>query len=267
MIILKILLIIIAAVLSLICLLLITKISLCVKYKDELCIYLKIWFIYINLTKARRKNKRHKIQRLSDYLKEQNKDGEKFGKTTVNSTAMSAESAEKSTAGAENTVSGSKEKKADASQKGQDNKQNSTSPTDKPSIFDTLKHSTSGMKINDIIKLIVKLLESTLNPFSRYAKIKLKSLKITVSCEDAADTAILFGLTNGAVSSLLAFLDSFDRVKIPKSAVGVYTDFLSGQTKALIDIRLSIFVWQAIICVFKPFLKYIGFDSKVGKEE
>ena len=77
--------------------------------------------------------------------------------------------------------------------------------------------------------------------------IRVKHLSVSVGTEDAAKTAILYGVAVSGISAIIEFIErSFTRVKRDKGDMRVDVDYTSGKTRAEIDIICSIRLYQAL---------------------
>ena len=82
-------------------------------------------------------------------------------------------------------------------------------------------------------------------------------IRIVVSSDDAAKTAILYGAVTAAASSLFEFLNQFKKVdRSQKSELSVIADFTAGECSVDIDILLSLRLWQLIEILLKAFIAY-----------
>ena len=233
MIVLQVFLWILFALALLLCLLLVMKFSVRLKYGEQNAVILGLGFVRINLTKLRqrreKKKKKPKIQSLAKSLaKEQAEQG-------VN------ERPKEVTKGS--VKNGSATTPAEKSQEEKDG-----------GIGQMLKDFVKGKSLTENLALLKNILVQTSERFSKYASIKVKKLKDTDSCPEAADTAVLFGIANGVVCSIVGIIESFSMFSIEKGAVGVYQDYISGKSTFEADIHFSMRVFRLIMCVF-PALK------------
>ena len=109
---------------------------------------------------------------------------------------------------------------------------------------------------------ILKLTEK----FLGYLHFKFIRLKITVSCEDAAKTAIAYGLTTQGVSYILEILENISNIDVSKhSEIYVRSDFISQKSSFDGKIVLYIRVFAALKVAFsavKEFFKARALSSK-----
>lgn len=119
------------------------------------------------------------------------------------------------------------------------------------------------------VKILWQMRESVLNlieKFLGYLHFKFIRLKITVGCEDAAKTAIAYGLTTQGVSYILEILENISNVDISKhSEIYVRSDFISQKSSFDGKIVLYIRVVAALKVAFmaiKEFFKARALSTK-----
>ena len=77
--------------------------------------------------------------------------------------------------------------------------------------------------------------------------IHVKRLSVSVGTDDAAKTAILYGVAVSGIASITEFIErSFTHVKHKKGDMQVGVDYTSGKTRAEIDIICSIRFFRAL---------------------
>ena len=80
--------------------------------------------------------------------------------------------------------------------------------------------------------------------FERHLHIKLTRLRLTVGTDDAAKTAVLYGLVSQSVAYILEILSRVVNLKYTSdSDVQVNADFLSEKFAADVKIAISMRVW------------------------
>lgn len=110
--------------------------------------------------------------------------------------------------------------------------------------------SQDAKSTRDTLGLIYDIVKSFGDMLGKRAKINIRKLTLSVSRPDAGDTAILFGICQGAVSGIVALSSLFGKSKLNEKNIEVIPDFLSGKSKLCTDIDLSaktIFVLKSII--------------------
>lgn len=114
--------------------------------------------------------------------------------------------------------------------------------------------------ISYYIDFIKEVIFKAIKKFGKYLKIEIKSIKISVSDEDPAKTAISFGIIVQAVSYIKELIDNFMNVKyIGKNDhyICVIPDYISGKTTADIDLSLKIKIWQIFAAALTGLKGYI----------
>lgn len=101
-----------------------------------------------------------------------------------------------------------------------------------------------------------------LRKFNSALQIEVRRFVITAGTEDAARTAILYGLLCQAGSALFAVLEHFCNLRYSRdAAVGIDCDFLSGRTSADLHLTFSICVWQLVSIGWSALLLYLRKDK------
>ena len=102
------------------------------------------------------------------------------------------------------------------------------------------------------IERITRLLGRIFDRLPGILTLRTRRVLVTVSTDDAAKTALLYGAVSAALAGLIEFLDrSVARVKTKgRDVVDVRADFLSGKTKADVDLVLSARVSGALRILF-----------------
>lgn len=92
----------------------------------------------------------------------------------------------------------------------------------------------------DKLKKIIRYLRLFLYVMrNTYRRIRVRKFRITVATDDAARTAILYGVTSQAVAYLLAITQSYIKYKVDEDAVDVIADFSVSRPSA--DIHLTFY--------------------------
>ncbi len=278
MIVLQVILWILFALILLVGLTLCLKITVRLKYGEQKAVILGIGIFRINLTKLRerrenRRKKRPKIQRLSKTLPSsaqalkvnQNKLPEEksvpeAAKTDIR-TLSSATHANKTTDEKTRENKEPSEKKSSV-----DNVKNAHSPK-KQSLSQMLKAFIKGKNLTENLTLLKNILTETSALFSKHACIKIKRLSVIVSCPDAADTAVLFGIANGVVSSVMGIIEGFRVFDTKNASVGVYQDYTSGKSRLLTDISFSMRVFHMLWCLTPTLKALLNNKNKSSPKE
>ncbi len=123
------------------------------------------------------------------------------------------------------------------------------------------------ISVSDVFGIVGEVTEAVkeiLNKIADYLKVKIYALRIDVSCDDAAKTAVAYGAVSGSVSALMGILNDRCRISYSRNSdSGVYCDFTSGRSSVKVDLRFSVFVWQAAVLGIKSILSFIKIKSKL----
>ena len=114
------------------------------------------------------------------------------------------------------------------------------------------KKPKKKITLTDILEVAKLVLDSLGKPLKRILKRTIFAhLALRVSCggEDAAKTAIKFGLVNMAVGNALGWLDTFFTLKTPDD-ISVTADFQSEETKIDCYCEISLVAAAALAFVF-----------------
>lgn len=114
------------------------------------------------------------------------------------------------------------------------------------------KKPKKKMSLEDIFEVLKLALDSLGKPLKRILKRTIfahLALRISVGGEDAAKTAIKFGLMNMAVGNALGWLDTFFMLKKPDD-INITADFQSEETKIDCYCEISLVAAAALAFVF-----------------
>lgn len=133
------------------------------------------------------------------------------------------------------------------------------------------KKEEKGDKKVSPVKILWQMRESILRlieKFFGYLHFKFIRLKITVGCEDAAKTAIAYGLTTQSVAYLIEILNNISNVDISKhSEIYVKSDFISQ--KSSFDGKIVLYIrvlplFKIAFRAIKEFFKALALSSKMN---
>lgn len=199
---LAIILCVLLGLLALVFALLCLKLSVRIVYKNNLTVYGGISFVRIKLFPRKEKKIKNKH------------------KKNTNKTEKQPDDTPSHAAPSEKDVQSSRESKTEKdSEKPQDGK--------KKSITETVTF------IFDIVKQLG-------TAFGRHGSINVNAFIVTVSKEDACDTAVSFGLMCSAMSAGLALCSLFGKSSINHDKVMTIPDFVSGKSSLEADIKIGI---------------------------
>ena len=89
------------------------------------------------------------------------------------------------------------------------------------------------------VRLFLHILRELYRPVISAVRIRVYRLYAKVATEDAAKTAILYGVAAQGVAYLLELLEDHTKTKIDDRYVGVYADFCDTETAFDVKIRFS----------------------------
>ncbi len=112
--------------------------------------------------------------------------------------------------------------------------------------------------LSETVSFIGELVKYLIGKFLGHLRIDMTRIKIKVGSEDAAKTALLYGMVNTAVSALLDILDSITNVKKKKKTeISVTCDFVSDKTEADIKLGFSLRIWHVFSLAFGALKRYL----------
>ena len=110
---------------------------------------------------------------------------------------------------------------------------------------DETERKKKMLPLGDILTLVSDTLSILFARFCRHFRIKVARLNITVASEDAAKTAILYGVASQGVAYILEILDRTTNLDYQKDAeVNVLVDYLAEAPTVDISISFSLRVWH-----------------------
>ena len=144
-------------------------------------------------------------------------------------------------------------------EKTEDDKEKEIAPTD--------ESSEKKVPLVWQIERITQLIQRIADRLPGTLTLRTRRIVVTVSTDDAAKTALLYGAVSAAMAGLIEFIDrSVARVKCRgRDDVEVKADFVGGKTKADLDLVLSAQVIGALRILF-VFLTS-GNGKKKGKHK
>ena len=111
------------------------------------------------------------------------------------------------------------------------------------------------MSVGEVLGTVKEILEQVLDLFHKKAKIRIDALNVVVSREEAADTAIQFGLCSGIVSAILALASAFGKSIIKDENVSIVPDFITGKSRIETDVTMSVRTCHVIVLAIKLLIK------------
>ena len=115
-----------------------------------------------------------------------------------------------------------------------------------------LEHPKKKRSLGENLSLVGDILATFFSRFGHHFRIKTARLNITVATDDAAKTAILYGVAVQGVEYILALLDKLTNVDYKKnSEVNVGVDYLSETMSVDVSIAFAIRVWHLFDIIFR----------------
>ena len=210
-------LIIILCIVAILALLLLTKVTLRIRYKESLCIDLKILFIKLRIYPSKKKPKRYrhsmskrKAKKIRDSLKKKPK----------------------------------KERKIFKKKKKDEEKDKEEKKLDKNDIL-------------SIISIIINFVKNFIRLFSKSIRLKASRIHLTVATDNAASTALTYAAVTESINVLFPLLDGIKAVKrLPHGKyLSFNVDFIAEEPTIDIEIELYIRVIRALGSVLGASIK------------
>ncbi len=220
-----ILLYIFGGILALFALVMYTPVTVDIKFKDELTVYLKVWFVKIKLTP-----KKEKPIKLSDFKIA------RFRRRRLKEQKIYFLSRKKKKNG--HITDGKKQEKPKKS----------------------LKENTQY--VIDLIRLAVL---KAIKKFGKHLRISLYHFRITVGGDEPDKTAITYGCICQSVSYLTNIFDRHLNMKYPgrtENRIFVGADFVSPKTKIDLHIAFRIKVWHVTSIGLAGLMGYLKMPKK-----
>lgn len=112
--------------------------------------------------------------------------------------------------------------------------------------------------IIDTLKLVADILSAIKVKFFKYLRVKLAKLGLVLATDDAAKTAIEYGIAVQGVQYIVSILEGITNFSVEKSGyIHVDCDFTSEKTSLDLDITLSLRVWQMIAILIRAGLEFV----------
>lgn len=104
----------------------------------------------------------------------------------------------------------------------------------------------------ETLELVSELLTQIVGRFLKYLRIKAARVRVTVATDDAAKTALQYGLAVQAVQYILTILENVTNFSVEKNGeISVDCDYCSEKPIIDLDISLSIRVWQFLALLLR----------------
>ncbi len=118
----------------------------------------------------------------------------------------------------------------------------------------TNQEKDKATQIKDILEIVKIVLENVMSPFGRYLKVEVVKLYVKIATDDAAKTAVIYGVASQTVAYIIEILSNITNVDVKrKNSIQVIPDFLSEKSEAKINITLGLRGWHALSLATKFF--------------
>lgn len=125
-----------------------------------------------------------------------------------------------------------------------------------------------NVRVTDTLKLVADILFAIKRRFFKYLRIKVAKLNLVVATDDAAKTAIEYGLAVQGVQYIVSFLESITNFSVEKNgSIYVDCDYCTEKTRFDLDITFSLRVWQAAAILIRAGVAFVMNSSKKTKTE
>lgn len=113
------------------------------------------------------------------------------------------------------------------------------------------KPKKSVADILDLVGQILEMVKGLVRSFGKHFRIEAVRLKITVAGEDAAKTAMLYGMVSQGVAYLIEILSTITNFKAKhRENISVEADFLSEKSTADVHLIFRLRVWHIFAMIF-----------------
>ncbi len=132
------------------------------------------------------------------------------------------------------------------------------------------KGKSSGKKTHflDTLKLVADILGAVKKRFFKHLRIKVAKLKLIVATDDAAKTALEYGLAVQGVQYIVSLLESTTNFTVEKNgSIYVDCDYCSEKTSLDLDITFSLRAWQIAAILIRAGTAFIMNSGKKTKTE
>lgn len=218
-------------IVALLTLVMFTPATVDIKLKDELIVYLKVWFVKIKLTPKKEKPIKLSDFKIARFRRRRLKEQKKY------------------------LLSRPKKKSGHITDNGAEEKE-------KPQY--ALKENIRY--VLDLIRLAVL---KAIKKFGKHFRISLYHLRITVGGQEPDKTAITYGYICQSVSYLTAIFDRHLNMKYPgktENRIFVGADFTSPKTKVDLHVSFRIKVWHVASVGLSGLFGFLKVPKRIAKE-
>ena len=120
------------------------------------------------------------------------------------------------------------------------------------------KKSKKKLDIVFLVRLLLDVVTALFKKLGQHFKIRIHAYEICVASEEAAKTAVMYGMVKTLSETLFLRLEKAINFKIVKNApLGVYADFLEEKPKANVKIDFSISIADVFAIIFGVIFAFI----------
>ena len=120
------------------------------------------------------------------------------------------------------------------------------------------KKSKKKLDIVFLVRLLLDVVTALFKKLGQHFKIRIHAYEICVASEEAAKTAVMYGMVQTLSETLFLRLEKAINFKIVKNApLGVYVDFLEEKPKANVKIDFSISIADVFAIIFGVIFAFI----------
>ena len=229
------------------------KVQVVIEYKDEVALTAKIYGLPIRILPSKKRRVKPMTAKEAEKIRKKRAIAEK--KKQEKAKAKAKAKAEK------------KKKKAEKKRKLKEDPEARRKEAERKK-----RKKEESATLEENLDLVKKLVFFFFSRFFRHFRIDLTRLHIVIGTDEAAKTALLYGVAVQAVAYVLAFLDRYANLHgLAKRDVYVDTDFLSEEIKVDIKIAFSLRLWHLFHIAFGALGRFIknrlAVKQRVTKEQ
>lgn len=208
------------------------KVQVIIEYKDDVALTLKIYGLPIRILPI----KKRRVPPMTA------KEAERIRRSRVK-----AEEQQRAKAKAKAKAKAEKKKKAAEKKE----KEKKDPEARRKALEAKKKKKAESATLEENLDLVKKIVSFFFSRFIRHFRIDLTRIHIVIGTDEAAKTAMLYGVAVQAVAYILAFLNKFTNFHgLEKQDVYVDTDFLSEEIKIDLKIAFSLRLWHIFHLAF-----------------
>ena len=129
-------------------------------------------------------------------------------------------------------------------------------------------HRRTLEEILEMIESVKDIVGAVTKTFFSHLRIDLARLHITVASDDAATTAIYYGVICDALTHLLPVLEAADGFHTPRARdISVNVDYLAEHITADVKVSMSLRVWHVLHVALTALKKYVSRSVKAKADQ